>query len=514
MDIKESEALAKEVNILLKKTKFLNLELKKVNQVKFNVGRKKLLLRFENNHVRLELKKESAFIEKNSVLVNSRLFDKKGRKTWNGGVVDEDRLWKAVVRILKDNFFPESEGPLEKELKLLPLKLVEQWNKTNLIEKEIDKCSRLFFMANDRELGIEILQNRILLMSGPDMKETFIWTNPVASIWIWKNECWVNKTTNGAGQVERMKVIGSRLLGSFKTNLSRALREAEEQIVALQWDKRRLEEEFAVLLFREDSYNKFDMHSILESSVNWKGVQKERYGRTINSPDEEVFCFIPVEGKEGIMFDKQWNPNIGIERNKPDRFLLPQTLGKIYNMEYNEMKKPSLCCGSERALFVNCEGTEKLPNGDKPSQSYTCLLHPFIDESQALKEKIKWMFSPCIIENSTKKIPINSQLDGIIAFPGKKPGEMSFASVYFKKEADGVQKTFLVPFGLKVPYEEKSIPHYGEGDLKLWNLLECAKVGRKVDYKAKERLRFQLDKARLAYSELLYSNKVRDVLGD
>ena len=51
MNIEKAEKIARQVKVQWEKTNFLEKELKKINQINFFVGRRKIIMELQENHV-------------------------------------------------------------------------------------------------------------------------------------------------------------------------------------------------------------------------------------------------------------------------------------------------------------------------------------------------------------------------------------------------------------------------------------------------------------------------------
>jgi hypothetical protein len=516
MNIEKAEKIARQVKVQWEKTNFLEKELKKINQINFFVGRRKIIMELQENHVAFT--KATAGKDYSSRSHFPHLVAIK-REMGHYAIYSTDLLEKTSENYEVSDFgralamaikqmLPSDQNTLEgKELQIVAAKALTQWNKTNILEAKLKECSRLRFIVNKEKVLCRIEEDKLkLLTSG--RSDTKIER-------VWGGDSFLVRQDNRDNYRKY-----------FKKNLSEAILFAVETVVAPRCSKRELNSSFDSVAWNKPRPH--DDAPLFTHPQKWQDNTNKVFLYEYNYGEKSVFCFLPAKRNEGILFELDETYDYDYESNASSgfssavlkdvnvkevyRFLIPQALDKIYNLEYKTLKQPTPCCRSRKAVVVQCERDKPTYWGDT-SVYDASFLHEMKGFDRRLKEEMKWLLDKWNFIDSNKLIAKDLTLEGIIAVPGGKAEKMNFAAVFVQENKELERETFIKPISSKGAIAEAS-GNKRSIDSKGVSLLERAVVEKSVSKIVQERMKINLEKVRQACSSLVYSEKVMNLLGE
>src|ERR1035437_9016397 len=535
MEIEQAKQIAKKVKVQWDKTNFLEKEIKKESKVSLFVGRRKAIMEFSGDKAILRKatvdQKYSMYVSgKDSVPITrtsknhfmvpfSNLLYKNYTNTDSivARIPLVDKGLENVIGKALGQLFPTETGlPDVKKLAKFTDKAIKQWSKTNLLEIALEKHSSLEFLANERTITIKIKETELQLIGWggtPTRDKEYRYRDGGTKI----EKSW-NGDSFWVGQTPK-----DNYRKYFKKNLSDAITFAIENVIAPQCSTRKLDLALDVRPWSKPRPH--DSDPLFAAAEIWKNNNVQDV-YAYNWGENPVFCFMPAKRNEGILFEIDEEYDYGedasgryvktalkeISVKQAYRFLVPQSLEKIYNLEYKKLKQPTHCCTSFKALVVQCARDD--PSEWEGSFMYNAtFLHEINEFDKNLKDEMKWLLGKWNFIDSNKTVSEELIFEGIIALPGGNAEKMNFAAVFVREENGQLGETFIKPISSKGSVVEAD-KYKHTNDSKGVGLSERVMMQKMVSKDLQERMKINLEKVRKACSTRVYSKKVLDLLGD
>src|ERR1035437_429889 len=514
--MKELEEITERIRKQWDKVRFLEKELKQENKVNVFFGDNEVGLEFYENELALRLKDA----QKNSIdsplryvmYINkekNEAYKVKPVTRWrqNQNVEPQegdfdsisllDFSFKKILSIaISEMLGPETEKRYG-ELEGVCQKAIEHWNKTNILEKELKRQNTIEILANGKKVQVSLREAELTLRDVKTGDRSIAQQQQCARI--------INFDSTDTFQVDR--AYQSLYQKVFKDNdLSGAIDFAIETIVEPQCQKRELSEEFDSVAFP------LDFNSLFTRTRNWRqrppSSSVDPY-RLYSSGENPIFCFLPASGKEGILFEleEKYSEDIkltDVTASDVYRFWIPETLEKVYGLEYKKLQEFTHCCKTKKAIWIKYD--KKEPNWwEKKNGPRAAVLHELNGFSEKLKGELQWLLGKWEFISASKSVPKDLIFEGIIAVPGGNAEKLNYAAVFVHKEKR--EKTFIKPI---ISKESVMI----DGSKRRVALSERANLKEVIDVNVESRMILNLEKSRKACSTLVYSKKVLDLLGD
>ena len=530
MEVEELKTITKQISTRWKQVDFLEKEIDKVNLIHVVVGERQVNFKFTGNQI--ELWKSASKKGRKKLLFDSLTISKIGKKyklftdkeaQLNLGFsavskigllnsnrpipINDSEELKEVLRIAILEMTGEDVD--EKKLKEIEVKALNQWAKVNVLEKELARLPSVEFVVNEKEVeakfpietGILRLQRWELTAIGK-VGDTFAQIKKIGF-------------PHTSLKVERGERDQYKRIYDGK-ELSNAINFAVETIVAPACFKRKLNREF-------DTQSYYKTHPYIDEAYiderifasprEWEKILPHG-GSLLSYGENSVFCFLGAGEEEGILFDlvegdlekrHLLDQNYFTDIFKDPaagqvyRFRIPQTLDKIYNLEYKTLNQTTHCCGTKKALLIQSE-SEDLNQYEKVTfETRASLLHKMSDFDKTLKDSMDWMLSELVMVNDPKTSLEHLKFEGIIAVPGGRAEKMNFAAVFVQKEKNKTRQTFIRPISSKGNAMKENRNYYKKqpvyGGLGLANRVDAK---TKVSKEVVERIELNIKKAQKA----------------
>jgi hypothetical protein len=531
MNKEEAETMAEGIQTRWEKVNYLEEELKKENKLYSLVGKLKLELDFESNFLLVQRERNEsdykAYLSSNKWSNVKHLNREENGSykvspvsAWPGNdnetrikdysnVSYTDPKLKNVLSMAIMEMFPAGERIDEKELEKATKKIEKHWIKTNVLEGELKRQREVTLIANKKRVVISFSGNELEIINMDD----HVYSDDI------KRSSKLVRSFDKISFLVQRSYQDNYLKRFNNGDLSGAIRYAMENIVVPECSIRSLSEDFDLAAWFKPTRS-YEENLLFEKPKEWKN--KGSY--VANFGENPIFCFMPAKRNEGILFElkeeysqednEKRGQVIGISAGDVYRFLVPQTLNKIYNLEYKTLKQTTHCCSTQKALLIQCELDKKL-SWQKPYIYKAALLHKLNGFNETLKGDMGWLIGKWEFISPSKMPPKKAVFEGIIAVPGGKAEKMNFAAVFVGQDGNKVKQTFIKPISSRgAVVERDNYPYEGLEFSAGIGLSERAKMEKIVSKVVQTRMNENLDKTRKACSQLVYSKRVLDVLGD
>jgi hypothetical protein len=492
MEDKEIRKAAKELDVRWKKIHFLDEKIADTNHFSFTHQRRKINVVIQGNRMKLTLAnpdrryyRNIAIIKKGdgkeiaTVYVNEPYFavNRESYSNSSLGIVDfgsvnlEEAISFAVDSIVLNGEY----APLNEEKAFsASSKALDIWKKLDILDQEISKYNDFSFIRNGNEINVKINSHEMRIYLG-DSPSALKIDDSYSSY----------RVGNGGGDR-----FGQSFDNYGKTNdLDKALTFAIDTVVAPTCSTRELKDDWDVLPGGKHSRWFPDENAYTPA-------------RSLSFQLTRKVCFLPVDSKEGIMFQ------LG-EEFETCRFLVPMPLDKIHTVEQEILYSRTHCCEEREALVI--QGQRENPEWEYLKlQESTTFFHKLDKRQTVTKESLSFILSDFDAVASSEKLSKIDELKfkGILAISATQYGKMDFTAVWTREDNGKTKKVFY-----------QHLPSRGvikkADDLdKVPSLL--SRLDRSIVPDRLSKIQFIRDikelQARMA--EFVYSDKVRDVLGE